>query len=77
MDNTDRVSELEREIKERMNELKELTLSDSDKAYASYLAAVDNCQDLWVKYIETLQKEGRKIQLDLAFHHIPLTYLDW
>jgi hypothetical protein len=55
MDNTDRVSKLEREIKERMNELKELTLSDSDRAYASYLAAVDNCQDLWVKYIETLQ----------------------
>jgi hypothetical protein len=72
MDNTDRVSELEREIKERMNELKELTLSDSDRAYASYLAAVDNCQDLWVKYIETLQKELKIGHLTIIF-----LYLDW
>ena len=77
MNDTDRISELQKEIKDRMDELKELTMSDSEKAYSSYLASVENCQDLWMKYVETLKKEGGKIQMGLAFHRIPLSYLDW
>jgi len=77
MNDTDRISELEKEIKDRMDELKELTMSDSDKAYSSYLASLNNCQELWMKYIEALKKEGGEIQMGFAFHRIPLTYLDW
>jgi hypothetical protein len=78
MNDTDRISELEKEIKDRMKELKELTMSDSDRAYASYLASVDNCKDLWGKYVETIKKEGGNLsKIKLAFHRVPLSYLDW
>ena len=46
----ERIKKLSEEIKQRQEELHNITMSDAEKAYVNYEAAVENCQELFRKY---------------------------
>jgi len=75
----EKIKKLEEEINQKQEELRALTKSESDKAYESHMAAHENCQELWSKYIDVLYKDKKaefRPSLRMSFHTRPLT-LNW
>tara|TARA_R110002126_G_scaffold208563_1_gene355389 strand:+ start:100 stop:363 length:264 start_codon:yes stop_codon:yes gene_type:complete len=56
-DKTKRVEELSDEIRKRQEELHDITMSESDRAYNSYEVAAENARELWRSYLNTLCNE--------------------
>ena len=56
-DKTKRVEELSEEIRKRQEELHDITMSESDRAYNSYEVAAENVRELWRSYLNTLCNE--------------------
>ena len=56
-DKTKRVEELSDEIRKRQEELHDITMSESDRAYNSYEVAAENVRELWRSYLNTLCNE--------------------
>ena len=56
-DRTKRVEELSEEIRKRQEELHDITMSESDRAYNSYEVAAENVRELWRSYLNTLCNE--------------------
>lgn len=56
-DKTKRVEELSEEIRKRQEELHDITMSESDRAYNSYEVAAENARELWRSYLNALCNE--------------------
>jgi len=84
-DRTKRVEELSEEIRKRQEELHDITMSESDRAYNSYEVAAENVRELWRSYLNTLCNEKSAV-LEVRWQdHLrrrskarnPPSFLDW
>jgi ABC-type sulfate transport system substrate-binding protein len=78
-DKTKRVEELSEEIRKRQEELHDLTMSESDRAYNSYEVAAENARELWQSYLNILYKEkGAVLEVRHNFRpRIHPSFLNW
>tara|TARA_R110002124_G_scaffold206208_1_gene372651 strand:- start:1564 stop:1812 length:249 start_codon:yes stop_codon:yes gene_type:complete len=78
-DKTKRVEELSDEIRKRQEELHDITMSESERAYNSYEVAVVNARELWRSYLNTLYTEkGAVLEVRHNFSpRIHPSFLNW
>ena len=83
-DKTKRVEELSEEIRKRQEELHDITMSESDRAYNSYEVAAENARELWRSYLNALCNEKGAV-LEFRSGRLrrgsksrnPPSFLDW
>ena len=73
-----RIEELSEEIRKCQEELYDITMSESVRAYNSYEVAAENAKELWRSYLNTLYKEKGAV-LEVRHHFSPRvpSFLNW